>query len=127
MDNKNNEAQVKKSYGKLLIIIILLVISIEYYVFVFEVIPNCITVENFLFIVAFLTIFHFLILLLLSAIFSTMCINPGGIPQNWEDHQGEHRKRYCIICKCAKPDRSHHCSKCNKCILNMDHHCSLGG
>lgn len=31
--------------------------------------------------------------------------------------------RYCIKCKVWKPDRCHHCSTCNKCILRMDHHC----
>ena len=54
-----------------------------------------------------------------------MYIEPGVIPQNWEDNRGEHRKRYCLICKCTKPDRSHHCPICNKCILNMDFHCLL--
>lgn len=31
--------------------------------------------------------------------------------------------RYCDKCQAIKPDRSHHCSVCGKCILKMDHHC----
>ncbi|XP_063970595.1 palmitoyltransferase ZDHHC20-B-like isoform X3 [Lytechinus pictus] len=31
--------------------------------------------------------------------------------------------RFCNNCKAIKPDRCHHCSVCNKCILKMDHHC----
>lgn len=31
--------------------------------------------------------------------------------------------RYCTKCCVWKPDRAHHCSSCNKCILKMDHHC----
>ncbi|XP_071846578.1 palmitoyltransferase ZDHHC20-B-like isoform X2 [Apostichopus japonicus] len=31
--------------------------------------------------------------------------------------------RYCHICKIIKPDRCHHCSVCDRCILKMDHHC----
>lgn len=31
--------------------------------------------------------------------------------------------RYCHICKAIKPDRCHHCSVCDRCILKMDHHC----
>jgi hypothetical protein len=38
------------------------------------------------------------------------------------------RKRYggvrmCNRCLRTKPDRCHHCSQCNKCVLKMDHHC----
>lgn len=31
--------------------------------------------------------------------------------------------RYCRTCNSYKPDRSHHCSVCRRCILKMDHHC----
>ena len=30
---------------------------------------------------------------------------------------------YCRACKITKPERTHHCSTCNKCYLKMDHHC----
>ncbi|KAI9597864.1 DHHC palmitoyltransferase-domain-containing protein [Syncephalis fuscata] len=33
------------------------------------------------------------------------------------------RERYCHICRRPKPDRAHHCSQCNECVLRMDHHC----
>ena len=28
-----------------------------------------------------------------------------------------------MICHGFKPERCHHCSTCQKCVLNMDHHC----
>lgn len=37
------------------------------------------------------------------------------------------RYRYCNVCKIFKPDRAHHCSSCNECILLMDHHCPFTG
>nr|OQO30245.1 hypothetical protein B0A51_01793 [Rachicladosporium sp. CCFEE 5018] len=33
------------------------------------------------------------------------------------------KQRYCKKCQTLKPDRSHHCSSCGKCVLKMDHHC----
>jgi DHHC palmitoyltransferase len=33
------------------------------------------------------------------------------------------RARFCQKCSYAKPDRTHHCSICRRCILKMDHHC----
>ena len=29
----------------------------------------------------------------------------------------------CDKCNCFKPPRAHHCSKCGRCVLRMDHHC----
>lgn len=29
----------------------------------------------------------------------------------------------CQRCLKTKPDRCHHCSQCNRCVLKMDHHC----
>jgi len=34
---------------------------------------------------------------------------------------------FCGHCKSFKPPRAHHCSRCNKCILRMDHHCPFTG
>lgn len=31
--------------------------------------------------------------------------------------------RLCRVCQKQKPDRCHHCSACNQCVLRMDHHC----
>jgi palmitoyltransferase len=31
--------------------------------------------------------------------------------------------RYCKKCCTPKPDRTHHCSTCRRCVLKMDHHC----
>jgi palmitoyltransferase len=36
---------------------------------------------------------------------------------------GKSGYRYCSKCATWKPDRAHHCSRENKCILRMDHHC----
>lgn len=33
------------------------------------------------------------------------------------------RFRVCRTCHVWKPDRSHHCSTCKRCVLKMDHHC----
>ncbi len=32
-------------------------------------------------------------------------------------------RRYCRKCKIFKPQRAHHCSICQRCIVKMDHHC----
>lgn len=31
--------------------------------------------------------------------------------------------RFCKKCQAKKPDRTHHCSTCRRCVLKMDHHC----
>ena len=116
----------KKYYGKFLILILFIILSLEYYAYVFEVMLTSINPKNFKFILTLLIIFHLLFLLLLMAFISTMTTNPGEIPLYWGFYIGDDdykRKRYCLICNAFKPERSHHCSVCNICVLNMDHHC----
>ncbi|TDH69007.1 hypothetical protein CCR75_006804 [Bremia lactucae] len=31
--------------------------------------------------------------------------------------------RICRKCRAFKPDRTHHCSTCRRCVLKLDHHC----
>ena len=140
MENINNNREIedsrfltgkdkkkdKKYYGKFLILIIFIIICIEYYAYVFEVMIKYMNQKNFYLIVTLLTIFHILLLFMLFAFVSTMNTNPGEIPLYWGFYIGDDdykRKRYCLICNAFKPERSHHCSVCNKCVLNMDHHC----
>jgi len=55
-----------------------------------------------------------------------MYTDPGQIPIYWGFRVGDpegRRRRYCLMCNLFKPERCHHCSSCEKCILNMDHHC----
>ncbi|CAJ0591413.1 unnamed protein product [Cylicocyclus nassatus] len=44
-----------------------------------------------------------------------------GVVQAECDQAG--RNKYCYMCKTLKPDRSHHCSSCGKCVIKFDHHC----
>ena len=100
MESNNNEnkglvpsgkekKKEKKYYGKLLILIIFIVLSIEYYAYVFEVMLNVMTQKNFKLILTLLIIFHVLVLLLLMAFISTMSTNPGEIPLYWGFYIGD--------------------------------------
>ncbi|VWU49841.1 palmitoyltransferase, putative, partial [Hepatocystis sp. ex Piliocolobus tephrosceles] len=65
--------------------------------------------------------------------------NPGYVTDIWRANAEENNIRiecrkirnyapnvYTVCDKCdfmVRPERAHHCSICNKCILKMDHHC----
>lgn len=62
------------------------------------------------------TLFHFI-----NAIFE----GPGFLPPKWTPDKAEDAQylQYCTICQGYKAPRSHHCRKCNRCVMKMDHHC----
>jgi len=48
--------------------------------------------------------------------------NSKSLLANTEKLDGT-RHNYCMICQIYKPPRCHHCRRCNRCVLRMDHHC----
>lgn len=39
--------------------------------------------------------------------------------------QQKNHPRYCVTCRCLKTPSVHHCSKCQICVEEMDHHCPV--
>ena len=48
-------------------------------------------------------------------------VQTRGLPIQARTYSGGFRT--CEKCNLLKPDRAHHCSVCDACILKMDHHC----
>ena len=66
--------------------------------------------------------------LLAVTLYNFLCaiiIGPDYVPKGWrpECRDDEQYLQYCYQCDGYKAPRSHHCSKCKRCILKMDHHC----
>lgn len=97
---------------------------VSYYVLVFQ---SWITRFDFLPLSYFyLTLIHLLLFMFIWAIVTTIVVQPGSSEVFWGFYmtQTENRKKkYCLVCHIFKPERCHHCSKCKRCILGMDHHC----
>ncbi|CAD7682375.1 unnamed protein product [Nyctereutes procyonoides] len=57
--------------------------------------------------------------------FNAMFIGPGFVPLGWkpENSQDSMYLQYCKVCQAYKAPPSHHCIKCNRCVMKMDRHC----
>jgi hypothetical protein len=55
----------------------------------------------------------------------TMLTDPGTIPATAVPlvTKGVQYHTMCSVCQSYKPDYTHHCRICNRCISHMDHHC----
>ncbi|BAM40170.1 uncharacterized protein TOT_020000432 [Theileria orientalis strain Shintoku] len=81
---------------------------------------------------------HLILLLLITSYVLCIIKNPGGIPDTLEwslsnrdinttcvlyETKKSGARRVCKWCSMFKPDRTHHCRTCGRCVLKMDHHC----
>ncbi|CAD8151134.1 unnamed protein product [Paramecium octaurelia] len=66
-----------------------------------------------------------IVFLMLFWCFIVMLIIDPGKPKIVDEYNQSpfSKKVYCEKCKCQKPERCHHCSICDRCVLQMDHHC----
>ncbi|CAH1100976.1 unnamed protein product [Psylliodes chrysocephalus] len=73
---------------------------------------------NFVVFISFsgLTLYNFL---------SSIYHGPGYLPLSWKPKNEQHCSflQFCEECRGYKAPRSHHCRKCGRCVLKMDHHC----
>eukprot|EP01017_Pseudomicrothorax_dubius_P032406 TRINITY_DN4245_c0_g1_i1.p1 TRINITY_DN4245_c0_g1~~TRINITY_DN4245_c0_g1_i1.p1 ORF type:complete len:346 (-),score=57.87 TRINITY_DN4245_c0_g1_i1:184-1221(-) len=80
--------------------------------------------------IVLLATFHFFALMFVWSYLATALTDPGKVPQYWGffmENPETQQKKYCLHCHTYKPERCHHCSLCNRCVLNMDHHCPWVG
>mmetsp|Transcript_56755 Transcript_56755/g.112854 ORF Transcript_56755/g.112854 Transcript_56755/m.112854 type:complete len:318 (+) Transcript_56755:1-954(+) len=70
---------------------------------------------------------------------ASSCADPGSVPNSWRDFVANAGNRLvvfpsaqgwqpglattCDRCGFARPERTHHCKVCDKCVVRMDHHC----
>lgn len=70
----------------------------------------------------FLIFYNLIFVLLAWSIIQTIRTDPGRVPIQWGFGLNNPTRKYCLICHVYKPERTHHCSSCSRCVLNMDHH-----
>ncbi|KAK9720390.1 DHHC palmitoyltransferase [Popillia japonica] len=63
-----------------------------------------------------LTLYNFL---------SAISHGPGYLPLKWKPSNEDDisQLQFCGVCQGYKAPRSHHCRKCGRCVMKMDHHC----
>ena len=61
---------------------------------------------------------------ILNNYFKAAFHGPGYVPLNWHpvDPNHRHHLQYCELCEGYKPPRAHHCRRCSRCCMKMDHH-----
>jgi len=79
-------------------------------------------------------VFHCIVTFILAvttvSMFSLAAFSDAGTPQFivWGSYPTVRKDdlldyTFCVYCSRPKSPRTHHCSSCGKCVLDMDHHC----
>lgn len=63
--------------------------------------------------------------IILYNFFRASHIGPGFVQEGWKPDCKDDSifLQFCNVCIAYKSPRSHHCSKCQRCVMKMDHHC----
>ena len=102
------------------VVIYIISASYNYYIFLnesfminYKILKNIISV-----------IFYFFAIMALVCHTLVILVDPGSFNLKIVKNilQGN-EKEMCRKCKDLRPIRSHHCSKCNRCFMRLDHHC----
>ncbi|KAI9250272.1 DHHC palmitoyltransferase-domain-containing protein [Sporodiniella umbellata] len=118
--------------GPVVVIAVALMIAFFAYTSqIFVIWPYLIAVFNLTQTVLILLPLNFFIILTYVHYFLTCFTNPGSVPIRYRQRQQAYVEvkkstcmpRFCKSCDNYKPPRAHHCSKCKRCVLKMDHHC----
>ncbi|EEA08334.1 DHHC zinc finger domain-containing protein [Cryptosporidium muris RN66] len=123
VDFSNNFPSRKRRSG---ICFLLLVTSIILFLYICYILILLQPLLDFVYIGAAVGIsFHIVFMLFILSFYQCVTTDPGRVPSKWGFRVGDEskRRRYCKVCQVWKPDRTHHCSECARCVLNMDHHC----
>ena len=102
------------------IVIYIIAASYNYYIFLNEsFMINCKILKNIISV-----IFYFLAIMAVVCHTLVILVDPGSFNLEIVKKvlRGNEKER-CRKCEDLRPIRAHHCSKCNRCFMRLDHHC----
>lgn len=133
----SNACRLLRAFGSVMVFIVLGIIGLTYYAtvaLVYGPLSQEGTADEKKVAHTVLVTYHVMIFMILWSYFAIVLAEPGSVPERWEPPEedpeiaatipkSESKRRVCKKCIAWKPERTHHCSVCQRCVLRMDHHC----
>jgi len=128
----------KRFFGLLAPIFILGLAGFVYYSFIVNVCVEFYAAAGLTWLAALLGFFfHVFFIMFVWSYIQCVFTDAGPVPDSWKGtpgsisptmtavEEGRPPPVFCTKCLSFKPERCHHCSTCEQCVLKMDHHCAL--